>query len=212
MPKGKWIERGELGPLVHSEIRSWPINKLALWRWAALTMMYGRNTIHCRSELVGFGADSADTRACTDMQKPKHTNTKSKSRSSGRANSIIVSSRQIQFPSRTYVSWLKQPTKTGEICHILKDWTQYWVLLWQWDDCSPPLALCQSLCSFLSWPFCITWCHRVSLSFFPLSLIFYFFGQSVPLLPAPLERKTGYSYALWIYMSNMFWALSIYKM
>lgn len=45
--------------------------------------------------------------------------------------SIISSSfsRQIQFLSKTYVSWLKEPTKTGEICHILQGSTQYWVLL-----------------------------------------------------------------------------------
>lgn len=53
MPEGKQIEKGAWGSFVHSEFRSWPLNKLALLRWAALTMMYGRNTIHCCYELVG---------------------------------------------------------------------------------------------------------------------------------------------------------------
>lgn len=86
---------------------------------------------------------------CSLTHKCQHTrvfrrsaatdNTKSRGR---RANSLSLSSRQIQFPSRTYVSWLKQPTKTGEICHILQDWTQYWVVLWHRDA-----SLCYSLLS-----------------------------------------------------------------
>lgn len=169
--------KGELGSFVHSEFRSWPLNKLALQRRAALTMMYGRNTIHCCYELVGSGVDSARAHACTDMQKQTHTHTKS--RSSSRAKIIFLSSRQIQFPSRTYVSWLKQPTKTGEICHILQDWTQYWVLLWQWDDYSPFL----SKTLLLSWPFCITWS---CIPFF-LFAISFFFVHLVALLPMPLK-------------------------
>lgn len=142
--RGQMGRKGKWGSFVHSEFRSWPLNKLALQRWAALTMMYGRNTIHCCYELVGSGADKACTCAQihTDRHpKQVHRHTDTKSRGSGRANSCFLSSRQIQFSSRTYVSWLKQPTKTGEICHILQDWTQYWVLLWQWDASSPSPSL-----------------------------------------------------------------------
>lgn len=135
--RGQMDRKGKRGSFVQSEFRSWPLNKLALQRWAALTMIYGRNTIHCCYELVGSGVDNARTHAQIHTDGHSQTSTQTRahaqSRGSGRANSIFLSSRQIQFSSRTYVSWLKQPTKTGEICHILKDWTQYWVLLWQWD-------------------------------------------------------------------------------
>lgn len=67
------------------------------------------------------------------------------------ANSTLPCSRQIQFLSRTYESWLKQPTKTGEICHFLQDWPFL-------SDCcgdgmSSPVARC--LRSWLSWHFCV---------------------------------------------------------
>lgn len=73
--RGQMDGKGELGSFVHSEFRSWPLNKLALQRWAALTMMYGRNTIHCCYELAGSGEDSACAHPCTDMQKHTHAQT-----------------------------------------------------------------------------------------------------------------------------------------
>ena len=158
MPEGKWVEKSSGGLLCTLSL-GLGHNKLALQRWAALTMMYGGNTSHCCYELLGSGADIAYTytrmhrytQKDTDIHKHahrnRHTHTRThthahaQSRGCGRANSIFLSSRQIQFSSRTYVSWLKQPTKTGEICHILQDWTQYWVLLWRWDANSPSLSL-----------------------------------------------------------------------
>lgn len=49
--------------------------------------------------------------------------THGQSRGARPANSTLLCSRQIQILSWTYISWLKQPTKTGEICHFLQDWT-----------------------------------------------------------------------------------------
>lgn len=112
----------------------------------------------------------------TIIDKCMHTHAHTQSTGSWRANSIFLSSRQIQFSSRTYVSWLKQPTKTAEICHILQDWTQNWVLLWQWDVSSHcflsksvflfpshnpfffPYSLALSFKSMLLWVLSITVC------------------------------------------------------
>ena len=189
--EGKW------GSFVHSEFRSRPLNKLALQRWAALTMIYGRNTIHCCYELVGSGAQCLHTRAHTYTHTHTDTHTHTQSRGSGRANSIFLSSRQIQFSSRTYVSWLKQPTKTGEICHILQDWTQYWVLLWQWDAYSPfffPLFLSTSLLFSLVTFLCPSWCHHAS-PFFLFSITTFYFLHSAALCPTllPLKRQMYFS-------------------
>lgn len=120
-------------------------------------MIYGRNTIHCCHESVSCGVDSARTHAqihtdrhsqASAKTQTSYTHAQTQSSGSGRANSIFLSIRQIQFSSRTYVSWLKQPRKTGEICLNLQDWTHYWVLLWQWDANS---------CSFFLRP---SWCHH----------------------------------------------------
>lgn len=123
--------RGEWWSFVYLEFRSWPLNKLALQRWAALTMMYGRNTIQCCYELAGSGADNSlpcsQTHTHIHVMATAPDNTQSSAIS---ANSLNNSSWQIGFPSRTYVSWLKGPTESGEICHFLQEWTQYWVLLW----------------------------------------------------------------------------------
>lgn len=86
------------------------MNRLAL-RWTILTHMHRWTQKGTSNQVL------AQTHTYTHNQK---------------ANNIFPSSRQIQFLSKTYVSWLKRPTKTGEICHILQDGTQYWVLLWQW--------------------------------------------------------------------------------
>ena len=110
------------------------------------------------------------TRKHTDGHSTTHIHTQS--RGSGRANSIFLSSRQIQFSSRTYVSWLKQPTKTGEMCHILQDWTQYWVLPWQWDAyfsfARPSLSKSMRL-SLVTLPPCPSWCHHASHFFLSLA-------------------------------------------
>lgn len=71
--RGQTDRKGAWGSFVHSEFRSWPLNKLALLRWAALTMMYGRNTIHCCYELVGsMRTMPAHTRTCTKRHAGDH--------------------------------------------------------------------------------------------------------------------------------------------
>lgn len=195
--KGKW------GSFVQSEFRSWPLNRLALQRWAALTMIYGRNTIHCCHELVSSGVDSARTHAqihtdrhsqASAQTQPSYTHAQTQSSGSGRANSIFLSIRQIQFSSRTYVSWLKQPRKTGEICHNLQDWTHYWVQLWQWDaySCSSlTKSMLLSLMTFLR----PSWCHHAS-------HFFLFPHTTSPLSPLRLS-------VLHYTMTSMVWLLSL---
>lgn len=107
---GKQTEKGSGGLLLPYEFRPWTLNKLALQRWAGLTMMYETNTLHCCYESL-----SANAAKARRMQTFK--------RRFCLANSTLLCSRQIQFLSWTYVSWLKQPTKTGEICHFLQDRT-----------------------------------------------------------------------------------------
>lgn len=191
------VRKGERGSFAHSEFRSWPLNKLALQRWAALTMMYGRNTIHCCYELVGSGADNARTHAQIHTNRHSQSSalshTYTQTRGSGRANSIFLSSRQIQFPSRTYVSWLKQPTKTGEICHILQDWTQYWVLLWQWEAFSPPPPLSLSKSLLFSLMTFLRHLMPSSVPFFLFSITFFSFLHFVAISPTHLPLKTCYS-------------------
>lgn len=100
--RGQMWRKREWGSFVCSEFGSWPLNKLALQRWAALTMIYGRNTIHRCYELAGSGADT-HTRARKDTYKHSKaivqtdTHKHTQSRGSGQANSILLTSRQIQF-------------------------------------------------------------------------------------------------------------------
>lgn len=72
------------------------------------------------------------TQKGTSNQELPHTHIRTCAHTHNQKANIFPFSRQIQFLSKTYVSWLKWPTKTREICHILQDGTQNWVLLYHW--------------------------------------------------------------------------------
>lgn len=138
----------------------------------------------------------AKTHRCTQKDKSS-SDTHSHNHDAGLQPIISSSfSRQIQFLSKTYVSWLKEPTKTGEICHILQGWTQYWVLL-----C---LCLAFRSLSFLSSDLCITWWHHTSISAFSLSFPFFTMWLS---FHVSLERQTHYS---WWAMKSLLWLHSCF--
>lgn len=93
---GKTNNKRKWRSFVQYEFRPWTLNKLA-------------NTLHRCYEAVSAKCGQSEARGQSRGVRPD--------------NSTLLCSRQIQILSWTYGSWLKQPTKTGEICHFLQDWT-----------------------------------------------------------------------------------------